>query len=90
MSHKKLLQKNGFSEEKQAVFTVKFVKEKIEDRYIFSVSNTGNMFPEEVDPSHSDSLGLQLVSTIADLMKANLKFSRFPETEFTFLIASNN
>ncbi|MCF7939549.1 MAG: PAS domain S-box protein [Spirochaetales bacterium] len=82
--------KHGFSEDKQAVFTVKFVKEKTEDRYIFSVSNTGNIFPEEVDPTHSDSLGLQLVSTIADLMKANMEFSRFPETEFTFLIASNN
>jgi len=80
--------KHGFSEDEQAVFTVQFVKDKIDDRYILSVSNTGNAFPEDVDPAHSESLGLQLVSTIAAQMRATMEFSRFPVTKFTFLIAS--
>lgn len=79
--------KHGFSEEEQPLFSVVFVKDKIKDRYILSVSNTGKVFPEDVDPAHTESLGLQLVSIIAAQMRAPMEFSRFPVTKFTFLIA---
>lgn len=81
--------KHAFSDEKQAMLTVRFEKDASRNRYIFSVSNSGNTFPETVNPAKSDSLGLQLVATIARQMKASMVFSTHPETQFTFLIPAS-
>lgn len=75
--------KHGFTGEGEAVFTVDLRNEP-EAGYIFTVSNNGAPFPREIDPEHSGTLGLRLVSALAGQLEGSLELQREPHPTFTF------
>ena len=46
--------------------------------------NTGNVFPEHIDPLKADSFGMELVRTYTRSLGGRLTFSRQPATTFHF------
>ncbi len=75
--------KYGFNSEEKPSFTVKFVESEDQRSYILTISNSGNPFPEEVDVSKSDSLGLSLIASLTEELKGEVELRRSPTPVFT-------
>ena len=75
--------KHGFNEKEAAAFSVMMEKDKENNRYQLTLSNTGNPFPEEIDIANSDTLGLRLVSALTEQLGGTIDLKRVPRPVFT-------
>jgi PAS domain S-box-containing protein len=75
--------KHGFTDDQEAVFTVRLQKENDDGRFVFTLSNSGRPFPEEVDLHSPDTLGLQLLSTLVGQLNGTIELSKQPSPTFT-------
>lgn len=78
--------KHGFNELEEPRFSISFTRDASSGRYVLSLGNTGNPFPEEVDVHNTETLGLQLISTLVSQLKAEYRLQREPSPIFTFTI----
>ena len=51
--------------------------------FIFKISDDGIGIPKSIDFENSNSLGIQLVTTLVDQLAGELELKRSNETEFT-------
>ncbi len=75
--------KHGFSEEKEALFTLDLREDTPKQQYLMRVSNSGRPFPEEVDLDHPHTLGLQLVSTLVHQIGGSIELVKSPSPVYT-------
>jgi two-component sensor histidine kinase len=74
--------KHGFREDEEALFTVEFTT--LDDRlYELRLSNSGNPFPEEIDIERAETLGLQLLRTLAQQLDGSVELRKAPSPMFT-------
>ncbi len=73
--------KHGFTGDGDRSFTVALSEESGE--YVFTVSNSGRPFPDDVDPYTAATLGLQLVVNLAQQLGGELEVKRRPHPVFT-------
>lgn len=74
--------KYGFAEQQERRFTVRLETEDHDDAYTLTVSNTGQRFPEHVEPERAETLGLQLVHALTGQLEGSAELQREPETTF--------
>ena len=74
--------KYGFREEQAARFTVE-LREESGGEYVLVLSNTGRPFPECIDLDHPETLGLRLITALADQLGGTIDLRRTPEPVFT-------
>lgn len=75
--------KHGFDPEEEARFFVDMKKDEESRTYILRLSNNGLPFPEDIDPDSSESLGLQLINTLAQQLEGTVELEKKPNTTFT-------
>ncbi|MFW6291230.1 MAG: PAS domain S-box protein [Spirochaetota bacterium] len=73
--------KHGFTADAERSFTVVLAVESGE--YVFTASNSGRPFPDDVDPYSATTLGLQLVVNLAQQLGGELEVTRGPRPVFT-------
>ena len=75
--------KHGFNEKEEAVFSIKMEKDKENNHYELTLSNTGNPFPEDLDIANSGTLGLRLISALTEQLGGTIDLKRVPRPLFT-------
>ncbi len=79
--------KHGFEPEVSAPrFTVRLGEDLEQEHYVLRVSNTGNRFPDEIEPNNASSLGLSLVQQLVAQLGGDISLSREPNTTFEIRI----
>ena len=74
--------KHAFPEDAQGLIAIE-LRTDGEDPFCLTVGDDGVGFPEDIDYLTTDSLGLRLVNTLVDQLKANLVMVDAPGTTFT-------
>lgn len=72
--------KHGFAGSTRGEIVIEF--KKAENKYLLRVSNDGLKFPEDLDINNSDTLGLELVSSLSKQLKGAITMSSEDVTEF--------
>jgi two-component sensor histidine kinase len=75
--------KHGFTPDEEACFSVALQRTETNDHYIFTLSNSGKPFPDDIDFTNSNTLGLQLVSTLVEQLNGTIALERNPQPVFT-------
>ena len=75
--------KHGFTEKEEAVFSIKMKKDKVNNKYELTLSNTGKPFPKEIDIENTDTLGLRLISALVGQIDGTLELQKRPYPIFT-------
>ena len=75
--------KHGFNEKEEAVFLIKMKKDKENNKYELTLSNTGKPFPKEIDIENTDTLGLRLISALVGQIDGTLELQKRPYPVFT-------
>ncbi|MDZ7793229.1 MAG: sensor histidine kinase [Spirochaetia bacterium] len=75
--------KHGFTDKEEAVFTIEMKKDKENNQYEITLSNTGNPFPEDVDIESSETLGLRLINALVDQIEGTIELQKKPNPVFT-------
>lgn len=81
--------KYGFREGDAARFSVRLVPLDDERCYRLTVSNSGNPFPDTVDPYRHETMGLGLVDTLVRQLNGTLEIRRSPTPVFTMTLFLN-
>jgi two-component sensor histidine kinase len=66
-----------------AVFTVGLSNDLETERFVLTIGNTGDPFPEEIEPARSGTMGLQLVTILVEQLDGALELRRSPDPLFT-------
>jgi PAS domain S-box-containing protein len=80
--------KHGFKEDEEALFKVNMGIDSERNEYYLVVSNTGHPFPEDIEVEESQSLGLQLVSSLLQQIRATLELRKRPNPVFSIRFPS--
>lgn len=72
--------KHAFPNEKSGKIMVKFKEDG--NRCVLEVIDTGVGFPSDIEPDQTDSLGLQLVTSLTQQIGGELELERSPRTTF--------
>ncbi len=72
--------KHAFPKGKSGKIRVKFKED--DNLCVLEVSDTGVGFPSDIEPDQTDSLGLQLVTSLTQQIGGELELERSPETTF--------
>ncbi|MFO8063792.1 MAG: sensor histidine kinase [Spirochaetota bacterium] len=75
--------KYGFRAEGRETFSVSLSPDYDNGRCEYTLSNTGNPFPEDVDLTNTSSLGLQLINSLVDQLNATVELEKRPSTRYT-------
>jgi len=75
--------KYGFTSKDEAIFTVALAEEKNNKLYRFSLSNSGNPFPEDIDIENMETSGLKLISILVKQLEGTLELEKSPSPKFT-------
>ena len=75
--------KHGFCEKEEAVFTIEMKKDTENNQYELTLSNTGNLFPEDIDIESTETLGLRLINTLVAQIEGTIKLKKKPKPVFT-------
>lgn len=75
--------KHGFKSDLPAVFRIGLNKVQNPARYVLTIGNTGAAFPEKIELNHSQTLGLQLITSLVNQLCGTLNLDRSPEPLFT-------
>jgi PAS domain S-box-containing protein len=78
--------KHGFTDNK-LYFSIKM--EHNSERYTLVVSNTGRPFPETVDITKPESMGLQLILMLVTQINGTIELEKEPNPEFTITFPVN-
>lgn len=78
--------KHGFSGEEEAVFSIQQLPEGEAGQLAFTVSNTGNAFPENVRLHDADTLGLQLITALINQLQGQITLVGTPRPVFTITL----
>ncbi len=73
--------KHGFPENKIGKIEVEM--EKIGNKYVLKVSDTGKGFPKNIDFQNTETLGMQLVNTLIEQIEGTVELKNNNGTEFT-------
>ncbi|MFP4563062.1 MAG: PAS domain S-box protein [Spirochaetia bacterium] len=74
--------KHGFSDTEEPVFSVSLKKDKENNQYKLTLSNTGNPFPEDIDLDNPQTLGLRLLSALTEQLGGTIELERRPRPVF--------
>jgi two-component sensor histidine kinase len=74
--------KHGFSNEKQAIFTVNMRADTKSNSCYLELSNNGNPFPEDIDLDNPETLGLRLIASLVDQLHGTIDLQRNPHPRF--------
>lgn len=77
--------KYGFIPGEEAVFTIKLWKNEDDQSCTLILSNNGRPFPENVDLQNPETLGLRLISILAEQIHGTVSLKKSPQTEFSIL-----
>ena len=75
--------KYGFTDKEEAVFTIEMKKEKENNQYKLTLSNTGNPFPEDIDIKSTNTLGLRLINALIAQLDGTIELQKKPKPVFT-------
>jgi len=75
--------KYGFTDNEKARFSVDMRKDSDSKHYFLTLSNTGNPFPEEIGLGNSETMGLQLISSLVDQLNGTIELQKKPHPVFT-------
>jgi len=75
--------KYGFTDYKEARFSIDMRKDTGRKYYTLTLSNTGNPFPEEIGLENPETMGLQLISTLVAQLNGTVKLKKKPIPVFT-------
>ena len=75
--------KYGIPAEEEAQFTLSFTKEESNNLNILSISNNGNAFPSDIKLDNPETLGLRLISILAEQLNGTIELEREPHPKFT-------
>ena len=78
--------KHGFAKEEQNRFSIVLKKNVENKQYILILSNSGNLFPKEVDIKNPKTLGLQLLCTLVSQLNGAIELQKQPTPLFTIHI----
>ncbi len=78
--------KHGFRTEEAACFTVTLTSNEGTPGDTLILSNTGNPFPEHLDLDHANTLGLQLITGLAEQLGGAIDLQKRPCPVFTIRI----
>lgn len=81
--------KYGFHAAEEAVFTVEFHPEPEKNRGIFTLSNNGAAFPEDIDVTATETPGLSLVATLVMQLQGEIHLRRRPHPVFSIQFPMN-
>lgn len=77
--------KHGFTDPNNRRFTVDIGNDPEKVGYVgLTVKNSGRPVPLEIDIASPDTLGLRLISSLADQLHSRLSLTRGEDTTFTF------
>lgn len=79
--------KYAFEGRKEGIIEIRLIREK--EKISLSLRDNGVGIPEEVSVENTDTLGLQLVSTLVEQIEGELKVERLNGTMFTFTFNVN-
>ena len=79
--------KHAFPDGREGTVTIRLRAEG--PVYVLAVSDDGVGLPEDVDPSTTESLGLQLVDTLTRQLGGSLRIRRGNGTQFEIAFADN-
>ena len=80
--------KHAFTNEKEGEIHVSL--DRHDDKFIFILGDNGVGFPEEINFKQTDSLGLQLVTTLAAQIGGNIELERENGTKFIITVNFEN
>ncbi|MDZ7794852.1 MAG: hypothetical protein U5P10_14525 [Spirochaetia bacterium] len=60
-----------------------FVEDKDSKLYRFSLSNSGNPFPDDIDIENTETSGLKLISILIKQLEGTLELEKSPSPKFT-------
>jgi PAS domain S-box-containing protein len=75
--------KYGFVKEKKAEFTVRLCEDTENGQYIYTLSNSGIPFPEEIDFDNPTTLGLKLIRGLVSQLRGSIDLQKKPIPVFT-------
>ncbi len=76
--------KHGFSNSSDPRFIIEFKQAlSAEKRFVLTVSHTGDPFPDDIDFSNTQTLGLRLISALVEQLSGEFELKRRPHPEFT-------
>jgi two-component sensor histidine kinase len=75
--------KHGFSDQQDAVFSIKMEQGRKNGWYEVTLSNTGGPFPEEIDIDNPQTAGLRVVSALTAQLDGAIDLQRAPLPVFT-------
>lgn len=55
------------------------------NRYVYTLSNSGNAFPEDIDLKSANTLGLRLITTLAEQLNGTIGLKKKPYPVFTLV-----
>ena len=74
--------KHGFQPDSEPCFTVKMLPVSENHEYSLSISNNGYPFPDYIDIYDNETLGLRLVTALAEQIGGTLELKKVPHTLF--------
>lgn len=82
--------KHGFMAGQNGVCRVQFAADEAEGWYTLMVSNDGAPLPEDIDVSHPETMGLQLITALVQQLDGNIEIERVPHPVFTIRFPLGN
>jgi len=74
--------KHGFNEKEEAVFSIQLEKDKENNQYELTLSNTGKPFPENIGVDNPQTLGLRIISALTGQLGGTIDLKRVPRPVF--------
>jgi two-component sensor histidine kinase len=75
--------KYGFIKRKKAEFTVRLCEDTENGQYVYTLSNSGIPFPEEIDFNNPTTLGLKLIRGLVSQLRGTIDLQKEPIPVFT-------
>ena len=75
--------KHAFPKGRSGEINIKFHSQN--DKYILEVKDNGIGFPEEIDYTNTESLGLRLVTSLTEQIEGKIEFNNISETSFKII-----
>lgn len=75
--------KYGFTDTREAIFSITMRRNPEDGQHELILSNTGNPFPEDVDPQSTATFGLRLINALVSQIGGTLELQKKPGPVFT-------
>lgn len=78
--------KYGFLEDGENSFFVAMKRDSATQNCIYTLANSGNPFPEDIEIGTTTSLGLQLIETLVEQLQGTIELIKKPYAEYRISI----